>query len=828
MSLIDPPYHRAYIHVLMRRFLAGIYCLLMPVAAFAQVRGEVESVGFQNRYRPDCWTPMTVKLIPETGKTDFYQIQVRQEDQDRDRAIFTRTVSVTGNAEGQAPREQRFRVYFLPQPTREGLPDARDPTMTLKDLNETLVVNLCTEQGKLIVRLPVTSTIQNIDPKPGAWDSRRGVRFILAVTEGKSRPMYLDNATATGLLGMMEDVMFVAVRPEDLPENVLGYDAVDGIVWFDADPALLRGGGEDKRRALDAYVQRGGRLVICQNPEWQKTLEFGELLPVNIQGVEEKHDLTPLRTLAQPNNQDAVRVAEPVDPREDPWQRTKGPFRIARAEPRKGAVVDEWVAWDEPGKPTSPYIARQRFGLGSVTWVAQDLGDPYVTGSARRGWPYVWERVFDWKNQPVALTSKVEPRDVPYLAPGIPLDLALGLRNAVELGSKTAWLVTLAIVFFIAYWLVSGPGLFAYLVGKRRTQLSWFMFAASALVATALTVLLVKLVLRGPPELKHFTVVRAAPDAPAVAHSRIGLYIPRDGYQELELTGTAPNSVTTISAFAEHPAVLSPGGRERQGPEYLVPVVDAAQNEPAKLRVPYSSTLKKLQATWVGEIKGRVEGSAQLVEQGWIAGQITNGTGKSLRNVYVAFSYPGEGMSGGDWVLYIPNWEDGVTFDLNREFNTGSGDARVPVSVGNGAAPGQGRKVRGRIAIDWAPYWFEPMRAKMMETKYDDWNTDPRRSLAMLSFFERLPPVRNTDTSRNDRTELLRRRARELDVSGALAAGALVVLAEADGPLPFPFEVEGDPVGGTGVTLYQFLLPLDRSKLSAEHEGPTTQSVNAN
>jgi hypothetical protein len=480
--------------------------------------------------------------------------------------------------------------------------------------------------------------------------------------------------------------------------------------------------------------------------------------------------------------------------------------------------VDEWVQWDQPDKPHAPYIARHRYGLGSVTWVAQDLGDPNITNRARRGWPYVWERVFDWANSPVVLTSKVEARDAPQWAPGPPLDVAYGLRNAVELGSKTAWLVTLAIVFFIAYWLVSGPGLFAYLVGKRRTELSWFMFGASALVATALTVLLVKLVLRGPPELKHFSVVRAAPDAPAVINSRIGLYIPRDGYQDLELTGTAPNSVTTICAFAEHPGMLTPGGRERQGPEYAVPVVDAAQNEPAKLRVPYSSTLKKLQATWVGDIKGTVEGSAELVDTGWISGQITNGTGKRLRNVYVAFSYPGEAGTAGDWLLYLPDWEDGVTLDLNREFNRAGEEGRPTPFVGRGSAPGQGRKLRGKIDQQWAEYWQEPLRAKMMETKYDDWSTDPRRSLPVLSFFERLPPVRNTDSSRNDRTELLRRRARELDVSGALAAGALVVLGEADGPLPFPFEVEGDPVGGTGVTLYQFLLPLDRSKLDAKME----------
>jgi len=201
----------------MRRFLAGICCFLFPIAAFAQVRGEVESVGFQNLYRPDCWTPITVKLTPETGKTDFYQIQVKQEDLDRDRVIFTRTVSVTGNAEGQPPRDQRFRMYFIPQPTGGGLPNTRDdPTSNLKDVNESLVVDLCTEGGKLITRLPITTTIQNIDPRSGTWDVRRGVKFVLAVRASGGRLTYLDQATATGVLGVMEDVAFVNVRPEDL------------------------------------------------------------------------------------------------------------------------------------------------------------------------------------------------------------------------------------------------------------------------------------------------------------------------------------------------------------------------------------------------------------------------------------------------------------------------------------------------------------------------------------------------------------------------------------------------------------------------------------
>ena len=57
---------------------------------------------------------------------------------------------------------------------------------------------------------------------------------------------------------------------------------------------------------------------------------------------------------------------------------------------------------------------------------------------------------------------------------------------------------------------------------------------------------------------------------------------------------------------------------------------------------------------------------------------------------------------------------------------------------------------------------------------------------------------------------------RHLDMSGALAAGKLIVLAETEpGAMPIPIEVEGDLVTGEGVTYYQFLLPLNRTALSA-------------
>ena len=47
----------------MRSILVGLILLNISSAALAQAKGEVESIGFDNAYRPNCWTPMVVKLV---------------------------------------------------------------------------------------------------------------------------------------------------------------------------------------------------------------------------------------------------------------------------------------------------------------------------------------------------------------------------------------------------------------------------------------------------------------------------------------------------------------------------------------------------------------------------------------------------------------------------------------------------------------------------------------------------------------------------------------------------------------------------------------------
>jgi hypothetical protein len=321
------------------------------------------------------------------------------------------------------------------------------------------------------------------------------------------------------------------------------------------------------------------------------------------------------------------------------------------------------------------------------------------------------------------------------------------------------------------------------------------------------------------------SIVRAAPDQPATVISRFGLYIPRDGWQRLELKDAAADSVTSLSALPVPPALLKDVPKQT-GPEYAVPVNDAESTRNAELSFKYRSTLKKFQAVWSGQVGGAVQGSARLIPQNWIEGLVTNGTNSSLRNVYFVFNYPGQGQADTeDWILYLPKWESGVMLDLGKEFNnttTEGGARQIGFSVDHG--PDGKRSIRGRLTQDWGPWWTAGQGGRPMSEAYDDAGAVPK-SLVLMSLYDRLAPDRNaqavgTGYNKATRVDLLRRGGRMLDISSAVAAGQLVVLAEAQGPLPIPLEVEGDRVAGDGTIFYQFVLPLDRTAAVAAGTQP--------
>ena len=823
----------------MRRLLAGIFlfALSFPVAALAETKGEVEAIGFGSLYRPNCHIPMLVRV--QADKSGTYQIRVVQDDLDADQPLFTQIVSLTGSDDGGPGSEQRFWLYFIPQPTDGGLPDVTDG---LRAIQSTLKVFLCDENGRQITQLPVTSTIQNIEKaQAGPFSTPRGVKVVLAIAAGGAQPVWRDYQQA---IGTIEDVVFVPLRVTDLPEDARGYEMVDAIVWLNApppDPALAA--DEKRYHALREYVRGGGHMVICQPAQRDANDTFRDLLPVDVQAIAPRDNLQPLRRIAtakRPPRGQRDEFDEPRGPLVDDWDLFEGKkFMFARATLKKGAVADEMLAWNADGSDASPYIARIGYGGGCVSWVAHDLSDPAITARAKSGWPFVWDRVLDFKHDTLIIDNRTtDDQKRPYQA-GATMDVGFALLKGMELKSKSQLLVTIAVVFFIAYWIVAGPGVYLYLVTKSRPQLSWFMFAFSALVATVLTVLIVRLVVRGAPEMSHVTLVRAAPDAPALAISRFGLYIPRDGAQDIVLPEIAPRAVSYLTAYPAHPSHLA--GADIEFPahmQYVVPTRDPTAEEPVKISVPYRSTLKQFQARRVGNAGGAVEGKAVLreTEAGYgLEGTLVNATGYRLKNVYLVYYQPpaselrreGE-TEGDDFIYYLSAWEKSQSINLATEFDRSTKFIGLPRDAGNLTGyPEQGNKLRGRVGRagqeeGWSRFWYAGLKNNGFgNQQLDDLDKPVSKAYPMMSIYGRLPPMRNmSSTGQTDRVEILRRGGRNLDCSAAIAAGRLVVLAEADGkaPLPFPLEVEGDKVEGSGTLLFQSILPMERIDLP-----PTTQ-----
>jgi hypothetical protein len=808
-----------------------LHSSLLISSASAQLKGEVESIGFENYYRPDCWTQMVIRLTPETDKAADYLVCVHQQDMDRDLPIYARQVTVTPTDENGNAREQRFRVYFKPKPTDHGLPDASEITTTVATLQKDLTVDLTTTGGKFVAALPITNTIFNLNNS----ENHRECKFVLTVTGAGSVPPHREYDPGV-TIGFLEDIAMVPVAVNELPENPIGYDAVDAILWLDASPDALTAGGDERLRALQNYVRGGGHLVICQQTDqWQKTLGFADMLPVSVNGIRVKGDAEPLRSLAANHERSGGALI-------DPWDYMRGPMTLGVATIKPGAYVDQWITW--PNYEFTPYLARKSYGCGCVTWVAQNLADRSLASTMVQGermetihWPAIWNRIFDWKDDPLTVSRVGDADKMKYSETNNTVDIGHELNDkTMELNNKSLWYITVAVIFFIVYWLVAGPGTFFFLLSKGKSGANWFAFAAAALVFTLLTVLLVDVIVRGAPDLRHFSVVRATAaevGAAPVAHvySRFGLYIPKDGKQTLEIKDSAPGTAADLSAYAIPPKDLGENAPSDIGLEYTVPITDAASGESTVVQVPYRRTLKKLEAGWTGDpaaagLSGGIEGTGKLVDGSKVEGKLTNGTGRKLRDVYFAYKwrnpYVGTDSRNQDYLVYIPEWGSGVTIDLAVDLRyEADKDGKVqkiaPIDH-DGANPENGHKCSGSIQKNWEEYWLKSLSTGGM----DESTMELHRSLIVLSLFDRLMPNQRPDET-SGRVELFRRGARHLDCSAALAAGSMVVVAgeETTGPnpLPMPLEVNGDRVTGDGLTLYQFIVPMDNSFATT----PTTQ-----
>jgi hypothetical protein len=145
-----------------------------------------------------------------------------------------------------------------------------------------------------------------------------------------------------------------------LPDNAIGYDAVDAVIWTTADSGRL---DPQQLRALRQYVRGGGKLACVASGEVGALARFEEMLPVVAGGTEEWSPPS-LADTAFANILFGKQTVRDADGRRvDPLAGVGLPLRIGRATPKPGAVVAAWGGQGRtatPARRPRPLRARRR------------------------------------------------------------------------------------------------------------------------------------------------------------------------------------------------------------------------------------------------------------------------------------------------------------------------------------------------------------------------------------------------------------------------------------------------------------------------------------
>ncbi len=801
--------------------------VLLSGVVWGQAEGEVESVGFQGYYRPECWTPMLIRLRSKTDTAVTVQIRVYQEDMDRDRVVAVKNISLTPSVDGRGG-DQRFWMYFRPQPVEGGLSDPANGG-DMKTLQQQLKVVLCDSGGRAISHLPITQAPRRVDTEPQSGRPL-GTRMVLCINDGMQQPTWREYETVEGL---NQTPSFIPMRSRDLPEDVRGYEAVDAIVWLSAvAPDPRKPAEELKYRAIEDYVRHGGMLVVCQGSEVSQLKGFEGILPVTDMQTRETDDLSPLPEMA--------RMSPPSTTRSDLK------YRMGFARARSKAQVEikkRWPAGADSPAAEAPYVARWALGMGCVTWVAQDLSEPSLTRAVRGGWVYVWDTVLGWRNDPQRAGPNAQEVTA-YGRSGSAVDVGAAVLRGQSMSLRVSAYVLLAVGFFVVYWVLAGPVMTMVLGARKLAMLNWFAFGAIALVAAGLSLVVTRIIQSQSPKLDHITLVRVAADGPVTVQSRVGLYVPSDGTKRLEIRDFEPRTVNWITPFPIHPWTLAKKGGARflAMKEYDLPIEDGATVAPVRLDMPWRSTQKQLETNWTGRLECRIDGKLTFT-MGVLPelyGVLTNQSGVDLKDIYLVYCAPSPAYIRNvevpymDRVVYVPKWAKGESLELSKRLDSRE-SLRIgkPDQFGSGVPGGSDKVIDGliepshgpadrlRLREGWANYWYSDggLAGGMQDiTGLNDSAAGYRTSLPLLSMSARIPPMRNTQLQddgnrkrfRPDRRELLALNGRAFDVSSAVAAGHMVILAHSDGPMPVPLELDGNKITGNGVVFYQFVLPLER------------------
>ena len=781
----------------------------MVAPAAAQVEGKIERVGLfagtEPLVRSGEWSFVEVSLRWRGDKPFDGELRVDQFDRDGDVVAFVLEVALPPDNEWH-----RRQVLFVPHDIAR---------------NNAVRVRLFDRNGRL-VRMVTVAGNETGDLVSDPIDELPADQFLIVdLTVPQRLPHILLLETAKAVQDRRMNARKVrTMTPRELPEQGQGLEAVDAIVWDNADPSGL---SEQQVAALIEWVNQGGRLLITAGTNSQALAHsaLASALPVKIKAADQVREAQEFTQIVRRSDYEVVLDRD----------YNKHPITRCRFDVLSGALPI-------PAECANPQIAwRKLSGRGEITFVGASLKEllPEPADSTDKGVdgraPEVQSLVKDWFaraceeviGRNFLALGEVREETVGGVLSFERQDLFRDLRRSVAFESVSAGFLVFAVLFAVGYTVVAAFGSYWYLKRRSWTHWCWLAFAAVSVAGSIIGTVMVW-GLRGVRTQVWQTTVVDAPQGARLArasclfgvktpdHTRLRLRLPRSaGEPDLELEPSTLRSMPEVSS-------LEATESRFVAPEKYESLLAGRRLE----NVPVRATLKEFQGTWHGSIDGELD--ARLVElrtdneqvryEYGKGSYIRNELGVTLRDCYLFETLDEAAGSASEVRCYYVG-------DLAK---TGPGAALIDEQIRDrlffekkpGARPGdEPTRIKSYPRLD---AYFKDWRDRAFGVAWSGqpWRADQSAArttkslgeqeyyaallLSVFDLFEADPQAPQA---------LHRSHGRRLDCTRMLTNRTAVLIGWSNDPPPVFLEIDAEPYRPSKMlTVYRFVVPVERVK----------------
>ena len=589
-----------------------VLSLFVALGSAATVRADIEltvtRVGFPSLTGPivrnGTWTPVVVDLSLLGARESFDGVlRIAQSDNDGDECFDSLDVHLRQNSGGG----QSFTLYVPSNPARG---------------QGKFIVELLDDEGEAVEAISggVARFRAVPDQQPSVVSDDELI--ILDLSSDTIGPV-LDLADADKRLSYNRILNLVHVSPTSLPEHWIGLEAVDHIVWDNAQPEDLT---VKQLSALLEWVHQGGVLLVAASRSAGSvilTKPLAAVLPVVLGEVVMVQNLRSVRqelVEAPPLEEDETPSEDWLD---EPFAKPVPVLRCTLREDARGIAYETLSANGD--SVDIPVVSRRRFGRGHIIFSAITVKDLFsAPGRATE----FFEKLF--------YLAKLENPDEgrPY-----PASLFNYVIRPISFSTSGGLYLLLAGVSSVAYVVLATFGTWGIVSNRGWRQHSWSAFAVMAAASSVLAWVVVQSRQGFGETLRQISIIDLVADEPT-AHATIFFGLKTSSDKRLDLW--LPTDPLGATEPDETPCFLRPLPAAFDTTE---PSTGFADPEEYRLRpasavvenVRLRATLKSFEGRWRGTLSGRMLGEVVVAGRGVVSPEsyLINDLGVDLKNCWL-------------------------------------------------------------------------------------------------------------------------------------------------------------------------------------------------